>query len=178
MNVNRDSNSQSLKPGRGLWLILLVGLAILLTACGEATAIADVPPPIPTVTPLPGQFDPIVPTTTPAPAGQPAPVGQPINAKPQPVGPVPVVEGVIEVVATENNLSVLTVNKTRYTIIPEITARIGKWFQVGNHIKMSGTRYSDGTNLITLVINVDTPAAAQPNPPEKKPKKDKGEGDD
>lgn len=161
---------------------LLVGLMVLLAACGDNSApIENVAFPLPTVTPLPGMTDPPVdtaPSTTssqpaavnePAPAAkpaqppqtQPSPVAQPVNAKPpakpQAVGKLPVVEGNIEAVTVENNQSVLTVNQTRYTIIPEITRKIGKWFKVGNHIKMTGTQYSDGTNLITLVVNVTAP---------------------
>lgn len=172
MNI---SNSRSPSGRIKYYMGVLLGLAVLLTACGETATIENVAFPIPTVTPLPGMTSPAEPTATPtqaaptakpspvaqaAPGTQPSPVAQPANvkpAKPQALDRLPVVEGIIEDVATENNLSVLTVNKTRYTVIPEITSKIGKWFKVGNRIKMTGTRYSDGTNLITLVVNVTRP---------------------
>lgn len=197
---NRNSSTSRRHYRLPLYLGLLLGLTIMLAACGESAEIANVPLPIPTVTPLPGMTDPVQPTPTATakpPAAQPSPVAQPVNAKPaqrQAVGPIPVVEGIIEKVDIENNLSVLTVNKTRYTIIPEITSRIGKWFKVGSRIKMSGTQYNDGTNLITLVVNVEMPQVAQPKPPvndppvkeerknkedkDKKADKDKGDDDD
>ena len=153
------------------YLGLLLGLAMLLAACGEPPAMNYVAFPIPTVTPLSGTTETIAPAATPAPAAQPV---NPKPANPQALDLLPVVEGTIEAVDIENNRSVLTVNQTRYTIIPEITAKIGKWFKVGNQIKMSGTRYNDGTNLITLVVNVTTPSTTQP----KKPDKDDKEGGD
>lgn len=179
MNFDKNraiSNGRKLTGKSGFYLGLLLGLTMLLAACGESAPMENVAFPIPTVTPLPGMIDPPAPTATPAPAvqAQSSPVAQPVNIKPQALDRLPVIEGDIEAVAVENNLSVLTVNQTRYTIIPEITSKIGKWFKVGNHIKMSGTRYSDGTNLITLVVNVTTPSVAQP----KKNDKDNKDGDD
>jgi len=165
------SNGRKQNGKRGFCLGLLLGLAMLLAACGESAPMDNVVFPIPTVTPFPTVTELPAPAATPA---QPSPVAQPVNVKPQALDRLPVIEGDIEAVAVENNLSVLTVNQTRYTIIPEITNKIGKWFKVGNHIKMSGTRYSDGTNLITLVVNVTTPSVAQP----KKNDKDNKGGDD
>lgn len=152
-----------LKGSLLITLTLMMLTAIVLAACGEQ--MVNVAMPLPTVTPMPGYSDPSLEPPTPTSAPPPAVQEQhSMRAAVQVVTPVAVdavqVEGIIEQVLAKDNLVVLVVNKEHYTIIPEITARIGKWFKVGNKIKMTGMRYNDSTIIIGKVINVFPSAAA------------------
>ncbi len=153
-------------------------IALQVNVSNPNSAVATVVPtvnPLPTVTPMPSQTASVSPTVvaptatpSPAPTHITDPTSTPsLTATPTPaataglvvVGPI-VIDGIIQNIIINNNVTVIVINNIQYVLPPEIVVRYGPSLKIGLKIKLDGKRSADGNVIIINVIAINNVVVA------------------
>jgi hypothetical protein len=165
-----EIKGQLSKHGRiGTFLVgmVLIGFSIYLytkpNQLAAAPAVAGSPPsPVPTTqatmavaVPTEVKPSPIPPAVI---AQLPSPIPPTVIAQPTTAAEAVTVEGTIRQMGVQKHQTIVVVNNVAYTLSSEVVTQLGPSLQVGATLRLTGTRLSDGTILVSSVTVSGTPS--------------------